>query len=140
MIDPLTALSVASTARPDAITAGASKDTTADVHLAPGPTSTKQSGRRKSELHRFSGSSKSVPQTPLQRKRRLRLARRNQHDPSGMPSGLREYKDILRKMRKAKEEGDVRKPGSSRRCWSGSSGSWSQCLASYHGGLFYFIG
>lgn len=149
MIDPLTALSVASTAvgqMRSLLRAG--RDTTAAMSKFAGAwadiNEAERQAKNPSWYQSFSGSLEERAANAFAAKKKAEALKK---ELEGMiqavygPSGLREYKDILRKMRKAKEDGDFKKARFKQAVLEWIVGIIVTIFGlSFLVGLFYFIG
>ncbi len=149
MIDPLTALSVASSAvgqMRSLIRAG--RDTTSAMSKFAGAwadiNEAERQAKNPSWYQSFSGSIEERAASAFAAKKKAEALKK---ELEGMiqavygPSGLREYKDILRKMRKAKEDGDFKKARFKQAVLEWIVGIIVTIFGlSFLVGLFYFIG
>ena len=149
MIDPLTALSVASTAvgqMRSLLRAG--KDTTAAMSKFAGAwadiNEAERQAKNPSWYQSFSGSLEARAANAFAAKKKAEALKKELESMIQAvygPSGLREYKDILRKMRKAKEDGDFKKARFKQALLEWVVGILVTLFGvTFMVGLFYFIG
>lgn len=149
MVDPITALSVASTAvgqMRSLIKAG--RDTTQAMSKFAGAWADINEAERRANnpswLDSFSGSLEERAANAFAAKKKAEALKKELESMIQAvygPSGLREYKDILRKMRKTKEETDFRKARFKRAVLEWTVGIVAVLLsAGVLGIIFYFIG
>lgn len=149
MVDPLTALSVASTAvgqMRSLIKAG--RDTTQAMSKFAGAWADINEAERRANnpswLDSFSGSLEERAANAFAAKKKAEALKKELESMIQAvygPTGLREYKDILRKMRKTKEETDFRKARFKRAVLEWTVGIVAVLLsAGVLGIIFYFIG
>lgn len=149
MVDPLTALSVASTAvgqMRSLLKAG--RDTTQAMSKFAGAWADINEAERRANnpswLDSFSGSLEERAANAFAAKKKAEALKKELESMIQAvygPSGLREYKDILRKMRKTKEETDFRKARFKKAVLEWTVGIVAVLLsAGVLGIIFYFIG
>lgn len=149
MVDPLTALSIASTAvgqMRSLLRAG--RDTTQAMSKFAGAWADINEAERRANnpswLDSFSGSLEERAANAFAAKKKAEALKKELESMIQAvygPSGLREYKDILRKMRKTKEETDFRKARLKKAVLEWTVGIVVVLLsAGVLGIIFYFIG
>ena len=149
MIDPLTALSVASTAvgqMRSLIRAG--QDTTAAMSKFAGAwadiNEAERQAKNPSFFHSFSGSLEARAANAFAAKKKAEALKKELESMIQAvygPTGLREYKDILRNMRKTKEETEFKRARFKRAILEWTFGTILVIFSvGLLGVLFYFIG